>query len=274
MKGIELERMEMLQIHPTVFVDSENAQKMLLTEALRGEGATIEDENGKRFLFEYDERGELASRDIVSKSMYKYKKKTGMQLYLAFNNFKEKYFEERFPNICKNLRALGFNVPVQRVPISPAFHYAIGGIKTDLHGQVPNVKNLYAVGEVASTRVHGANRLASNSLLEGLVFAKEAVLDIIKSDDKKEFIEFGITDEVMSLKGDKSKKNQLRRIMWENVSIIRTKSGLNDALSSINALLNVNIGRLLKFRLLTAKEIVLSALSREESVGVHTRLEE
>ena len=78
----------------------------------------------------------------------------------------------------------------------------------------------------------------------------------------------------MSLKGDKSKKNQLRRIMWENVSIIRTKSGLNDALSSINALLNVNIGRLLKFRLLTAKEIVLSALSREESVGVHTRLEE
>jgi len=274
MKGIELERMEMLQFHPTVFVDSENAQKMLLTEALRGEGATIEDENGKRFLFEYDERGELASRDIVSKSMYKYKKKTGMQLYLAFTNFEERYFEDRFPNICKNLRALGFNVPQQRVPISPAFHYAIGGIKTDLHGRVPNVKNLYAIGEVASTRVHGANRLASNSLLEGLVFAKEAALDIIKSRDKKESIEFGITNEVMSLKEDKAKKNQLRRIMWENVSIIRTKSGLNDALSSINALLNVNIGRLLKFRLLTAKEIVLSALSRKESVGVHTRLEE
>ncbi len=274
MKGIELERMEMLQFHPTVFVDSENAQKMLLTEALRGEGATIEDENGKRFLFEYDERGELASRDIVSKSMYKYKKKTGMQLYLAFNNFDKKYFEDRFPNICKNLRALGFNVPQQRVPISPAFHYAIGGIKSDLKGRVPNVKNLYAIGEVASTRVHGANRLASNSLLEGLVFAKEAALDIIKSNDKKEFMEFGITDEVMSLKEDKAKKNQLRRIMWENVSIIRTKSGLNDALSAINALLNEKIGRLLKFRLLTAKEIVLSALSRKESVGVHTRLEE
>ena len=274
MKGIKLERMEMLQFHPTVFVDSKNAQKMLLTEALRGEGATIEDENGKRFLFEYDERGELASRDIVSKSMYKYKKKTGMQLYLAFNNFDEKYFEERFPNICKNLRALGFNVPSQRVPISPAFHYAIGGIKSDLKGRVPNVKNLYAIGEVASTRVHGANRLASNSLLEGLVFAKEAALDIIKSNDKKEFVEFSITDEVMSLKEDKAKKNQLRRIMWENVSIIRTKSGLNDALSSINVLLNEKIGRLLKFRLLTAKEIVISALSRKESVGVHTRLEE
>ena len=162
----------------------------------------------------------------------------------------------------------------QRVPISPAFHYAIGGIKSDLKGRVPNVKNLYAIGEVASTRVHGANRLASNSLLEGLVFAKEAALDIINSNDKKFFIEFGVTDEVMSLKEDKGKKNQLRRIMWENVSIIRTKSGLNDALSSINVLLNENIGRLLKFRLLTAKEIVKSALARDKSVGVHTIIEE
>ncbi|MEN8302591.1 MAG: L-aspartate oxidase [Campylobacterota bacterium] len=274
MKGIELERMEMLQFHPTVFVNSENAQKMLLTEALRGEGATIEDENGKRFLFEYDERGELASRDIVSKSMYQYKKKTGMQLYLVFNNFDEKYFEERFPNICKNLRALGFNVPKERVPISPAFHYAIGGIKSDLKGRVPNIKGLYAIGEVASSGVHGANRLASNSLLEGLVFAKEAVLDIISLSDKKESIEFGVTDEVMSFKEDKAKKNQLRRIMWENVSIIRTKSGLNDALSSINALLNEKIGRLLKFRLLTARKIVESALAREKSIGVHTITEE
>jgi len=86
MKGIELERMEMLQFHPTVFVDSNNAQKMLLTEALRGEGATIEDENGKRFLFDYDKRGELASRDIVSKSIYLHKKKTGMNVYLFFDN--------------------------------------------------------------------------------------------------------------------------------------------------------------------------------------------
>ena len=274
MKGIKLERMEMLQFHPTVFVNSNNAQKMLLTEALRGEGATIEDENGKRFLFDYDERGELASRDIVSKSIYKYSKKTGMKVYLSFSNFEDKYFENRFPNISKNLKALGFKVPQERVPISPAFHYAIGGIKTDLHGRVLNVKNLYAVGEVASTGVHGANRLASNSLLEGFVFAKQAVMDILTQDSQKEFIEFGVTDEVMSLKKDKRRKNQLRRIMWENVSIIRTKSGLNDALSSINALLNEKIGRLLKFRLLTAREIVLSALAREKSVGVHTIIEE
>jgi len=274
MKGITLDRMEMLQFHPTVFVNSDGAQKMLLTEALRGEGATIEDENGKRFLFEYDERGELASRDIVSKSIYQYKKKTGLQVYLNTENFDEKYFEHRFPNIYKNLRALGYKVPKDRVPISPAFHYAIGGIKTDLNAKVPNVKNLYAVGEVASTRVHGANRLASNSLLEGLVFAKVAVDTILRESKEKSFREFSVSDEVMSFKNDKIKKNQLRHIMWENVSIIRTKSGLNDALETINALLKEKIGKLLKFRLLTAREIVLSALNRSESIGVHTIQEE
>ncbi|QOP46337.1 L-aspartate oxidase [Sulfurimonas paralvinellae] len=274
MKGIELDRMEMLQFHPTVFVNATGAQKMLLTEALRGEGATIEDENGKRFLFEYDKRGELASRDIVSKSIFKYKKKSGLNVYLNMANFEEEYFEHRFPNIYKNLRALGYKVPKDRVPISPAFHYAIGGIRTDLHARVPNVKHLYAIGEVASTRVHGANRLASNSLLEGLVFAKVAVDDILHTAEEKKFREFPVDEAVMSYKDDKSKKNQLRHIMWENVSIIRTKNGLNDALDTINALLNEKIGKLLKFRLLTAREIVLSALNRSESIGVHTIQEE
>jgi len=274
MKGIALDRMEMMQFHPTVFVDSANAQKLLLTEALRGEGATIEDENGRRFLFDYDSRGELASRDIVSNAIYNYKKKSGMQVYLAFDNFNEEYFEHRFPNICKSLRVLNFNVPKQRVPISPAFHYAIGGIATDLYGRVPHVKDLYAVGEVASTRVHGANRLASNSLLEGMVFATRAVEDILTRDDTKEFQEFDVNDTVMSYKEDKAKKNQLRRIMWENVSIVRTKNGLNDALEAINALLNEKIGTLLKFRLLTAREIVKMAQKRDKSIGVHTIQEE
>ncbi len=274
MKGIELERMEMLQFHPTVFVNSNDAQKMLLTEALRGEGAEIEDENGRRFMFDYDKRGELASRDIVSKSIFRYKKKTGLNVYLSFKNFDEKYFKNRFPNISKYLRDLGFNVPSQRVPISPAFHYAIGGIKTDLNARVPSVKNLYAIGEVASTGVHGANRLASNSLLEGLVFAKIAVLDILSQRDDKTIMEFDTIDEVMSMKEDKDKKNQLRHTMWENVSIIRTNSGLNDALNTINALLKEKIGRLLKFRLLTAREIIVSALKRKESIGVHTIQEE
>lgn len=269
LKGIELSDMEMMQFHPTVYVDNNSAQKMLLTEALRGEGATIEDEKGRRFLFDYDERGELASRDIVSKAIYDYSKKTHMQTYLSFKNFDRDYFMQRFPNIYKNLQLLGFNVPKARVPISPAFHYAIGGIKTDINGAVPSVRSLYAIGEVASTKVHGANRLASNSLLEGLVFGKRAVEDMLRKKQVKKDVKFEVSNEVMSLKEDKAKKNLLRKIMWENVSIVRTKSGLNSALNQINALLNEKIGKLLKFRLLTAKEIVLAALARDESIGVH-----
>lgn len=274
MKGIELENMEMNQFHPTVFVNSANAQKMLLTEALRGEGATIEDEEGRRFLFDYDPRGELASRDIVSKAIYDYKKKTGSGVYLSCANFEYTYFTHRFPNIFQNLQALGYNVPTQRVPISPAFHYAIGGIKSDLHGRVPSVKHLYVVGEAASTRVHGANRLASNSLLEGLVFASRAVQSILTDTSEKQELTFTLSNEVMSMKDDKAKKNALRELMWQNVSIVKTKSGLNAALEQINALLKENIGKLLKFRLLTAREIVLSSLAREQSVGVHTILKE
>ncbi|MDP2893181.1 MAG: L-aspartate oxidase [Sulfurimonas sp.] len=269
MKGIELADMEMMQFHPTVYVDNDSAQKLLLTEALRGEGATVEDEEGRRFLFDYDERGELASRDIVSKAIYDHNKKTGLQTYLSFKNFDHVYFTKRFPNLYKNLQLLGFDVPKQRVPISPAFHYAIGGIKTDINGAVPSIKSLYAIGEVASTKVHGANRLASNSLLEGLVFGKRAVEDILKKKLVKKDIEFEVSDEVMSYKEDKEKKNLLRKIMWENVSIVRTKKGLKSALDQINALLNEKIGKHVKFRLLTAKEIVLAALARDESIGVH-----
>ena len=273
LKGIELERMEMMQFHPTVYVDSDNAQKMLLTEALRGEGATIEDEEGRRFLYDYDARGELASRDIVSKAIYDYVKKTGTNVYLNMSNFDYLYFTKRFPNIFQSLSDLGYNLPRQRVPISPAFHYAIGGIKSELNGQVSGIKNLYAIGEVASTKVHGANRLASNSLLEGLVFAREAVRNILGNTDKKRLRKFELTEAIMSLKEDKEKKNQLRKIMWENVSIVRTKEGLNEAFKQINALLNENIGRLLQFRLLTAREIVKSALARDKSIGVHTRID-
>ena len=273
LKGIPLERMEMMQFHPTVFVNNTFAQKVLLTEALRGEGATIEDEYGRRFLFDYDERGELATRDMVSKSIFQYAQKTGYKIYLNMNNFEYEYFTKRFPNIYKNLQDLGFDVPRAKVPISPSFHYAIGGIKTDLDARVDGVRNLYAIGEVASTKVHGANRLASNSLLEGLVFAKKAVNNIkanFQIDNKKSIVEFNINNEIMSLKEDKAKKNKLREIMWKYVSIVRTKDGLIEAKSQINALLNEKIGKLLKFRLLTAREIIEAAIKREKSVGVHT----
>jgi L-aspartate oxidase len=273
-KGIPLENMEMMQFHPTVYVSNDSVQKMLLTEALRGEGAIIEDENGYRFLFDYDKRGELAPRDIVSHAIFDYAKKSGQQVYLSFDSFDYFYFKSRFPNIFKKLQALGFNVPMQRVPISPAFHYAIGGIQTDLDGRIPTMPTLFAIGEVASTGVHGANRLASNSLLEGLVFAKRAAKAVLESEIAKCPGSFPLIDEPIVLEGDKAKKDKLRRIMWKNVSIVRTPAGLREAKGAIESMLAEPIGRMLKLRLLTARAIVDAALARKVSIGVHFISEE
>lgn len=273
-KGIPLENMEMMQFHPTVYVSNDSVQKMLLTEALRGEGAVIEDENGYRFLFDYDERGELAPRDIVSHAIFDYAQKSSQQIYLSFASFDYFYFKERFPNIFRKLQALGFNVPMQRVPISPAFHYAIGGIKTNLDGQVPSMPTLFAVGEVASTGVHGANRLASNSLLEGLVFARRAAKKVLDTEGSDCSETLTMTEDPLVLDGDKAKKDRLRRIMWEKVSIVRTRKGLIEAKEVIESMLKEKIGRMLRLRLLTARSIVEAALTRKKSVGVHFISEE
>ncbi|MDD5051897.1 MAG: L-aspartate oxidase [Sulfuricurvum sp.] len=268
-KGIVLESMEMTQFHPTVFVANNWARKLLLTEALRGEGAHVVDDNGYRFLFEYDQRGELAPRDIVSRAIFDYKKRTSKQVYLSCEDFESEYFKERFPNIYKSLLDLGFHLPKERVPISPAFHYFIGGIKSDLDGKVPQIKGLFAVGEAACTGVHGANRLASNSLLEGLVFAKRSA-EYIQHHSLRHCIgEFREGTEPLECFGDKEKKDALRHIMWDNVSIVRTTEGLQEAKKAVEIMLNDEIGRLLKLRLLSAKAIIDGALNRSESIGVH-----
>jgi len=268
-KHIELEHMEMLQFHPTVYVSSSAAQKQLLTEALRGEGAKLVGENNYAFMKDYDDRIDLASRDIVSRAIFDYKQKTGEEVYLSFDNFEVEYFNERFPNIAANLRGIGYDLPKERVPVSPAFHYAIGGIKTNLDGEIRGVENLYAIGEVASTGVHGANRLASNSLLEGLVFATRAATKIKSKSVTYVPKEFPISTDSLRYEGDTLYKDQLRRIMWNDVGIVRTKKGLEEALRFIENTLHKPIGRFLKLRLLTAKEIVTSALNRKTSIGVH-----
>ena len=270
-KNIELEYMEMLQFHPTVYVDNATAQKQLLTEALRGEGAQVVDALGYRFLFDYDKRGEMAPRDIVSRAIFDYAQKTKNQVYLSFKSFEYSYFKQRFPNIESKFSSLGYSLPHDKVPISPAFHYAIGGIKTDLNGAIANVSGLYAVGEVASTGVHGANRLASNSLLEGLVFAYRVAHNITVDETQVCQNAFVVEPVALVLREDKQKKDRLRKIMWENVSIVRTQKGLEAALQEITEMLKKRLGRLLYLRLLTAKEIVTSALAREVSVGVHYR---
>jgi len=269
-RGIKLEKMEMMQFHPTVYVDNPWARKQLLTEALRGEGAHVVDESGKRFLFEYDERGELAPRDIVSRAIFDYKKRTGKKVFLKMDMFDEEFFAHRFPNIKKAMKAVGFELPKDLVPISPAFHYAIGGIAVDLDGAVGGLENLYVIGEAASTGVHGANRLASNSLLEGLVFGRRAVLKMLKKDyrwnHRPPFAEFKGN---LVEKDDTILKQRLRRTMWQEVGIVRTRSGLERALDFVDDVQHLTIGRLLALRLKTARMIIESALSTKESVGVH-----
>ena len=269
-KGIPLRDMEMTQFHPTVFIHNKGARKQLLTEALRGEGAHIVDENGKRFVFEYDERGEMSPRSTVSKAIFDWKEKTGLAVYLSFPDFEEEAFRERFPTIYFNMKDVGFNLPREDVPISPAFHYAMGGIETDLNGKVVGCDNLYAVGECASVRVHGANRLASNSLLEGLVFSKRAVKDILARSIYFKFKAFENECEVLLKEGDRERKDSLRHIMWNSVSIVRKMTSLRSALSKIDTLLQEDIGKLLRLRLKVSKNIVESAMLRTESLGAHT----
>ena len=263
--------MEFMQFHPTVFVDTPYARKLLLTEALRGEGAHVVDNEGKRFLFDYDERGELASRDIVSRGIFDYRRKTGKQAYLDFSMFEEKWFEYRFPNITRTFASIGYHFPKDKVPISPAFHYTNGGIKCDTHGCIPGMEGLYVIGEAARTGVHGANRLASNSLLEGVVFAKRAVSHILSKEKKKTQIPTFEKDydNILHKKNDKFYKQKLRQIMWEDIGIIRTTKGLHEAKNLIYDMKNKEIGRLLELRLNTASAIVDAALARTESLGSH-----
>lgn len=277
--GLELKDMEMLQFHPTVFTKTPYARKMLLSEALRGEGAHIVDFYGRRFLFDYDSRGELASRDKVSRSIFEYKQKLfnenpnakeeELEVYLDFSNFDENFFINRFPNIHRNLSAYGYHPPQDRIPISPAFHYCMGGIKTDGVGKVLNMENLYAIGECACTGVHGANRLASNSLLEGLVFSRRATKDILHKNSNFKTREFPLHTQILQKENDENLKKILRNLMWNKVGIIRNKSGLNEALGGVEVMLQSSVGRLLKLRLLSAKNIIQSALKREESIGAH-----
>jgi L-aspartate oxidase len=265
-KNITLSDMEMTQFHPTVYVKSKTAQKQLLSEALRGEGAKVVDKNRYRFLFEYDENGELASRDIVSRAIYDYRQK-GNEVFLDFSDWSEKFFMDRFPTIYFKLKNLGYNLPNDLVPISPAFHYMMGGIDVDENSLVKGFENLFAVGEVANTQIHGANRLASNSLLECFVFGKICAKNInknIQNIDKK----FDINPEILSKKDDKLYKNKLRKIMWDKVGIIRTQKGLDEALEFVNETIE-KVGLLTKYRFFTAREIILQAKKRKNSLGAH-----
>lgn len=267
--NLPLRDMEMLQFHPTVFVATNHARKQLISEAVRGDGGIIVDRAGKRFLFEYDKRGELAPRDIVARGIFDYCAKNNESAFIDLSVFDKEGFKRRFPNIYRALSACGLDIPKDKIPISPAFHYSMGGIACDLDAKVCGMQNLYAIGECANNGLHGANRLASNSLLEGLVFGKIAARGIIDSAIRTSERHFPINSEVLEKDGDLQYKAVLREIMWNSVGIKRTKSGLDSALGGIEVMLLGDIGRLLKLRLLSARKIIQSALNRKESLGAH-----
>jgi L-aspartate oxidase len=173
---------EFVQFHPTSFVTASvtSVQRPLISEALRGEGAHLIDESGTRFMVGQHELAELAPRDVVAKGIHRVLRATGADhVYLDARHLGREFLEHRFPTIVASTRAAGVDPVTDLIPVAPAAHYASGGVRTDLAGRT-SIPGLYACGEVACTGVHGANRLASNSLLEGLVFAKRIADDIAR----------------------------------------------------------------------------------------------
>jgi L-aspartate oxidase len=171
--GADLADLEFVQFHPTVLWlgGAARGQQPLISEAVRGEGAVLVDEQGRRFMLDVDPRGELAPRDVVARGIVERMRETGADcVHLDARHLGRRFLRRRFPTIDARLREAGFDMSRDLVPVSPAAHYHSGGVRTDLSGRT-TVDRLYAVGECACTGVHGANRLASNSLLEGLVFA-------------------------------------------------------------------------------------------------------
>nr|WP_296071841.1 L-aspartate oxidase [uncultured Actinoplanes sp.] len=180
--GATVTDVEFVQFHPTSFVTASvtSVQRPLISEALRGEGAHLVDESGTRFMVGQHELAELAPRDVVAKGIHRVLRSTGADhVYLDARHLGREFLEHRFPTIVASTRAAGVDPVTDLIPVAPAAHYASGGVRTDLSGRT-SIPGLYACGEVACTGVHGANRLASNSLLEGLVFAKRIADDIAR----------------------------------------------------------------------------------------------
>ncbi len=228
--GALLERLAFTQFHPTV-LDLPGESPFLLTEALRGEGGHVVNSTGERILFRYHPEGELAPRDVVSRALWlEARANPESGLYLSVTHLPAPYLKRRFPQVYSHCLSLGIDLSRDWAPIRPAAHFQMGGIKTDMEGRT-NLPGLYAVGEVASTRVHGANRLASNSLLEALVMGHRVVRGISADPEWREKgIEVPPQEEreiprtMLSVPSDLVSMKMIQDLLWEKAGIVRFMS--------------------------------------------------
>jgi len=276
--GAEMADMEFIQFHPTA-LSLENAPRFLLSEAMRGEGGILRNAQGERFMPRYDERLELAPRDIVSRSIVAEMRRTGTRnVFLDMTAMKEDFLKPRFPKIYETCKFYKLNMAEDMLPVSPASHYCMGGIRTDLSGRT-TVAGLYAAGEVACTGVHGANRLASNSLLEGLVFGARAGKAMIQdgSKFKVQSSKFEGENPKSKIENPKSEgistavRKRVKRVMWERVGILRDKEALRRAIREFEQISEANLGTSSRNFVSVAILVAKAALWREESRGGHFR---
>ena len=276
--GAEMADMEFVQFHPTA-LSIEGAPRFLLSEAMRGEGGVLRNAAGEQFMERYDERRELAPRDIVARSIVAEMRRTGSRnVFLDMTALDGEFLRHRFPKIYETCLHYGLDISKDLLPVSPASHYCMGGVRTDLWGRT-SVRGLYAAGEVSCTGVHGANRLASNSLLEGLVFGaragEAAVQDSsmfhVPGSRSADIPKPGTWNMEPGTSMSTAVKKRVKRVMWERVGILRDRNSLKRAIREFDQISAANLSTPSRNFVALATLVAHAALWREESRGGHFR---
>jgi L-aspartate oxidase len=285
--GARVADLEFVQFHPTA-LNVRGAPRFLISEALRGDGARLINGRGQAFMNRYHPDGDLAPRDVVARSIVREMEMTGGSVFLSLSHLDPDYVIHRFPTIADMCRQINLDLATDPIPVSPAAHYIMGGVDTDLWGRT-SIPGLFAAGEVACTGVHGANRLASNSLLEGLVFGARAALAMQEDQAPaalaadRRIATSGSALPVMAPGGRSLTTSEVRDLMWKSVGLFRTREGMQDAAAQLEAAYVAHRQALdnaraddadawKQFNLVTvARLIARAALRREESRGAHYR---